>query len=120
MSNSFGYTGLVLKFAVNDKVDTAIIYEEPFGATVTYPMGTGYFASGANAKLNSDSFSAIGRYKIGNGFSAFAGLRQQRLDANAAIPFVAGIRRQPAEPTPLMATWSAQPTNSPRSRCASL
>ncbi len=90
MSNSYGYTGMALKFDANDSFSTAFIYEEPFGADVTYPVGTGYFASGSTANLNSDSFTGIGRYKFGGGFSVHGGVRVQKFDANAMIPFVFG------------------------------
>ncbi len=90
MANTYGYTGMAFKFDSGDSFSTAFIYEEPFGADVTYPMGTGYFAAGSNAMLNSDSFTAIGRYQFGGGFSVHGGVRVQSLDANATIPFVAG------------------------------
>ncbi len=90
MANSYGYTGMALKFDANDSFSTAFIYEEPFGADVNYPVGTGYFAAGSTANLNSDSFTGIGRYKFGGGFSVHGGVRVQKFDANAMIPFIAG------------------------------
>ncbi len=93
MANTYGHTGMAFKFDSSDSFSTAFIYEEPFGADVTYPMGTGYFASiggSSIARLNSDSFTGIGRYKFGGGFSVHGGVRVQKFDANAMIPFVFG------------------------------
>ncbi len=90
MVNSAGYAGMALKFAVSDALDVALIYDEPYGASVTYPTGTGYFAGGSVAKLNTTALTGIARYRFGENFSVHAGVRHQTFGATALIPFVAG------------------------------
>ena len=90
LAEGLEYVGAALKFALTDDIDAAIIVDKPFGAEIVYPMGTGYFAGGSTATLRSTAISAIGRYKFTDNLSAYAGIRQQSLDAEAFIPFVAG------------------------------
>lgn len=89
-ARGYGYMGLGLKFGVTDNIDVALIYDQPFGASVAYPVGTGFYAMGASANLRADAFTAIGRYRFGGGFSAYAGLREQSFGAEAMVPFVSG------------------------------
>ncbi len=89
-ARGFGYTGLALKFGITDNFDLSLIYDQPYGASIDYPLGTGFYASGASANLSADAFSAIGRYRFGGGFSAYAGLRHQTFSANAVVPFASG------------------------------
>ncbi len=92
MTKSYGTIGVALKFALTPKFDFALIYDEPFGADVAYPpaTSTGYFAGGSTAQLNADALTALGRYKLGRGFSVHGGLRYQRLGAMAVVPFAGG------------------------------
>lgn len=85
----YGLFGTALKFAVNDKVDTALIFDQPFGADLAYPAST-YFAGGATALLRSNAFTGIARYKFNDKFSVYGGLRQQSMKASVVVPYVAG------------------------------
>lgn len=85
---SFGYAGMGLKLEFNDMIDVAVIYDVPYGASIDYPTGTGYFAGGASANLTSDALTTVARYKFGEGFSVHAGLRSQTFNAEASIPFI--------------------------------
>jgi len=91
MVNGHGYAGMALKFAVSDRIDLAFIYDQPFGASVTYPAGTGYFAGGSTALLSTDAFTAIGKYRFGDNFSVYGGVRQQTFSANATLAFIPGV-----------------------------
>lgn len=96
MANGYGFAGMSLKMALSDKLDVAVIYDQPFGASVSYAFPTTYFATGSVARLDSTSFTAIGKYRFGDNVSVFAGLRQQNLSASAVIPFLgsyAGVAR---------------------------
>lgn len=89
VSPSYGLFGTALKFAVTDKLDAALIFDQPFGAEVNYPASA-YFATGANASLTSTALTGVLRYKFTDRFSIIGGLRSQDLKAGAAVPFVAG------------------------------
>ncbi len=86
----YGTVGTALKLPVNDKIDVALIYDQPFGADVAYPAGTGYFAATSTAELDTNAFTLVGRYKFSERISTFAGFRYQDIEASAIIPFVAG------------------------------
>ncbi len=88
MTESFMQFGAAYKADLNDQLSYAIIFDQPFGADVNYPVGTGYFAQGSTAEFNSNAVTGILRYKMPNNFSVHGGLRVQSVDAKATIPFV--------------------------------
>lgn len=81
---SFGY-----KQPLGDKVDIALIYEQPFAADVAYPTGTGYPFEGSTAELRANSVTAVLRYKLPSNISLIGGLRAQSIAGDVAIPFFA-------------------------------
>jgi long-subunit fatty acid transport protein len=90
MAASYTQFGFAIKSQVNENLSIGIIYDQPFGADVAYPAGTTYPFTGATATLDSNAVTAVARYSFGNGFAAHAGIRHQSMDANIAIPAVAG------------------------------
>lgn len=86
---SYFQFGLAFKTDFNDRLSGALIYDQPFGADVDYPTGTGYFAQGATAELRSNAVTALLRYQFDGGFSVYGGPRIQTLSAKAEVPFVA-------------------------------
>ena len=43
-TESYMQFGAAYKADINDKLSYAIIYDQPFGADIDYPTGTGYYA----------------------------------------------------------------------------
>lgn len=85
-SLSFGY-----KAPLSDKLDLAIIIDEPIGAKVRYPGPFGgypYPLAGTTADLTSDAITALLRYKLPRNFSVYGGLRYQTVKGVVSIPFV--------------------------------
>lgn len=80
--------GAAYKADINDKWSYAIIYDQPFGADVDYPAGTGYYAAGSQADLDSHALTGLMRYRVNDNFSVHGGLRVQSIEATAAVPFV--------------------------------
>ena len=76
------------KHQFNDRISAAIIFDQPFGANVDYPAGTGYFAQGSTAELNSNALTGVVKYTLPSNISLIGGLRYQTLGAKAFIPFV--------------------------------
>jgi long-subunit fatty acid transport protein len=72
--------GAAYKSDLNNQLSYAIIYDQPFGADIDYPVGTGYFAQGA--------ITGLLRYKLPSNVSFHGGLRVQTVEASANIPFV--------------------------------
>ncbi|MES0825444.1 OmpP1/FadL family transporter [Ruegeria sp. SCP11] len=91
---------LAYKHSFSDRVDFALIYDEPFGADIEYPSNyplsinpaaaVGGRTDVLRAEADVDAITALIRYKFDGGFSAIGGLRGQRLKANVAVPAAAG------------------------------
>lgn len=89
-ANSYTQLGLAYKHQFTDEFSAALIFDQPFGAQIEYPTGTGYFAAGSSAELKSNSLTAVVRYKFANNFSVHGGIRYQELQAEVSVPFIAG------------------------------
>lgn len=66
-----------VKRQINDQFSLAVIYDQPFGASVDYlaPPGPGYPVAGFEAELRSFAITALGRYEVNDRFSVHGGLR---------------------------------------------
>lgn len=71
-ANSFGNVGFGIKGDINDRLSYAIIYDEPYGASITYTDGP--FAGGS-ALVTSNGLTLLMRYKFDGGFSVYGGAR---------------------------------------------
>jgi len=101
MAGGYNNVGAGVKTQLQEGLDAALILDQPFGANTVYPTGTGYFAQGTTAFLDSNSITALLRYRFASNVSLFGGLRYQTLSADAYIPFVTAVpgRTQPYEIT---------------------
>lgn len=59
--------------------------DQPVGATIRYPSGTGHPFAGSVADLESKELTAYLMYKLGNGFSVIGGLRAQEVEGNVFL-----------------------------------
>ena len=84
IARSFFTGAISYKADVNEKFSYAVILDQPFGADTLYPAGT--FLGGAMGKIKNTQLSVIGRYKFGNGFSAYAGLRSSWTQGQVFLP----------------------------------
>jgi long-chain fatty acid transport protein len=82
--------GMAIKTELRDGLDIGLILDEPFGADVAYPTGTGYFAQGTTAEFNTQALTAVAKYRLPSNVSLLGGLRYQTMSAEATVPFVAG------------------------------
>lgn len=100
ITENFFTPGLAYKTALTEKLDFALIYDQPFGADVRYAedyflsqnLVPGGRADVLRAEADVDAVTALLRYKIGNGFSAIGGIRAQRLEAEVAVPIFSGYQ----------------------------
>ena len=90
MTEQYMRFGFAYKHQFTDALSFALVYDQPFGANVDYPTGTGYFAAGATAELKSNALTGVLKYTTENNFSVYGGIRYQTLQAEANVPFVAG------------------------------
>ena len=90
MADNYGLFGAALKMNLSDKLDVALIFDQPFGANVAYPFSP-YFAGSAGpstAVLKATATTAIAKYRFNENFSAYGGLRYQSMQADISIPFL--------------------------------
>ncbi|MAC90260.1 MAG: hypothetical protein CMF73_13175 [Maricaulis sp.] len=92
MAGQYLRFGAAYKTDINDRVSLAVIFDQPYGADVDYPTGTGYPFAGSTASFDSNAITGILRYKFDNGISLHAGLRAQEVSAEVSIPSLAGYR----------------------------
>ena len=86
--DSFSQYGLAFKDDVSDRISYAVIFDQPFGADVSYGLDTSYFGRGSTAELEADALTVLMRYRFDRGVSVHGGLRYQELGATAFVPFV--------------------------------
>ncbi|WP_460273503.1 OmpP1/FadL family transporter [Celeribacter sp. ULVN23_4] len=75
MAPSFNMVSGAYKRDLNDKLSMALIIDQPFGADVDYPSGTGYPVAGSNATVDTIGVTAILRYKFNDRVSIYGGVR---------------------------------------------
>ncbi|MEQ3626360.1 MAG: hypothetical protein ABNH26_14160 [Celeribacter sp.] len=81
VAEDYTQLGFGLKMALNDRVDLALILDQPFGADVNYEQNTGYLyggimgAPGSSAQVRSQAATALARYKFDDNWSVHGGLR---------------------------------------------
>ena len=91
MAADYSQLAFAYKHQFSDKLSFALIYDQPYGADVAYPSGTGYPFAGATADLNTTALTGILRYQLGERFSVHGGVRHQQMDAEISIPLLAGV-----------------------------
>jgi long-chain fatty acid transport protein len=70
----YSQVGMGFKMQINEQVSLAMIYDQPFGASVDYTDAT-YPAGGSFAEVETDGVTLLGRYEINPNFSVHGGLR---------------------------------------------
>jgi long-subunit fatty acid transport protein len=93
MSSSYNSWSLGYKMDIGERLDFALIIDQPIGADVAYP-GTfvpdaSYPLAGTTAKLSSSAITALVRYGFENNVSVYGGLRYQTVHGEVSIPLVA-------------------------------
>jgi long-subunit fatty acid transport protein len=91
MAGSYSMPGFAFKKDFNSHVAAAVIYDQPFGASVNYPVATAlpaYFNNGAIAKLSTNALTGVVKYRFDNNMSLYGGLRWQTMREHVAVPAV--------------------------------
>lgn len=86
MALSYSSFSLGIKQDINDMLSIGLIFDQPYGANVSYPAGTGYPFAGTTAELKSTAITALARYRVGERFSVLGGVRRQTFSGVASIP----------------------------------
>ncbi|WP_374394710.1 hypothetical protein [Tabrizicola sp.] len=90
MAGSYNSWSLGYKMDIGDRMAFALVLDQPIGANVNYPTGTGYPLGGSTAELTSSAITALLRYKFENNVSVYGGLRYETVHGEASLPFVGG------------------------------
>lgn len=88
MAGDYNSWSLGYKMDIGDRLAFAMVLDQPIGANVSYPTGTGYLLAGSTAKLSSSAITALLRYKFENNVSVYGGLRYQTVHGEVALPFL--------------------------------
>jgi long-subunit fatty acid transport protein len=89
MSSTYNSLSLGYKMDIGDRMALAVILDQPIGADVAYPAGTGYpLLAGSTAELTSSAVTALLRYKFENNVSVYGGLRYQTVHGEVSLPGV--------------------------------
>jgi long-chain fatty acid transport protein len=93
MAPSYNSWSLGYKMDIGDRLDFALVLDQPIGADVSYPgtLGPGtYPLAGTTAELSSSAVTALLRYGFENNVSVYGGLRYQTVHGVVSIPLVGG------------------------------
>ena len=84
MTERFLNFGAAYKADLNETWSYAIIYNQPFGANVSYPL-VAYPFAGSTAELTSHALTGMLQYNLPSNVSFYAGIRAQSLEAQASV-----------------------------------
>jgi long-chain fatty acid transport protein len=77
MTGSYDTVSLGYKMDLGERMAFALVLDQPIGADVAYPTGTGYPLAGTTAELRSSAITGLLRYRFDNNVSLIGGLRAQ-------------------------------------------
>jgi len=83
MANSYTNFGFGVKYEINEQLDVALFYNQPFGADAEYSKG---FYEGLTAKWDSQQIAAVAKYEVSPGISVYGGARVIESEATITLP----------------------------------
>lgn len=90
---------LGVKVALNERLDVALVLDEPIGSDTIYPASAtpSYPLAGSTGILRSRALSLLARYRFDSGFSLHGGIVGQRTSGEATLPIFGYAMEAPAE-----------------------
>ncbi len=89
MAKSYSLVAGAMKQDFGDSFSLGLVVDQPVGANVSYPVGTGYPFAGSSATITGTQVSAIGLYRVTPAISVYGGLRAEK--ASGEVMVTAGI-----------------------------
>jgi long-subunit fatty acid transport protein len=74
-----------VKAALGDRLDFALVLDEPVGSDLEYPTGTGYAYGGSSATIDSHALTAMLRYRATSAISVIGGLRAVQTEGEVGL-----------------------------------
>lgn len=91
MAGDYNSWSLGYKMDIGEKMNFALILDQPIGANVDYPVSAPpYPLAGSTAKLTSSAITALIRYKFESSVSVYGGLRYQTVHGEVSLPSIPG------------------------------
>ena len=94
---AYSLLGLAVKTQVSDQLSMALIFDQPFGAQVSYDEATYPGLFGTSAEVASTGITALVRYEFSDAFSVHGGIRM--ISGSGAVLLTA--------PAPYASTYSS-------------
>lgn len=85
MAPGYNTYSLGYKTDLNSQWSMAVILDQPVGADVAYPAGTGYPIAGSTASIDSTAVTGIVRYRMPSNVSIYGGIRAQSASGEVAL-----------------------------------
>ncbi len=92
MGNSFQYYAAALKLQLTDRISFGLLYDQPFGADITYPMQSNntfsdneFTQQGTSVNVDSESISMIFGFSPVTDFQLYGGAVYQSVKGNVAL-----------------------------------
>lgn len=76
----FNMFGAGYKRDISEQLSFALIFDQPWGVDVNYPVGGSALLGGTTAQADSNALTALLRYKFNERFSVHGGIRYQEID----------------------------------------
>ncbi|MDA8585986.1 outer membrane protein transport protein [Rhodobacteraceae bacterium] len=92
ISPSFTTVGITYKRDLTDRLALGIIFSQPVGADVDYPLGSDSVFAGTTAVVDSNTVTGLLKYKLPRQFSVYGGVRIEQISGN--------VRSLPLPPNP--------------------
>lgn len=86
VGNNYSQIGLSYTNSINDKVNYSVIFDQPYGADVSY--NTNPFISnlgGTGADLDSQAISFVARFKLNDRISFFGGIKGEAVEGEVSL-----------------------------------
>ncbi|WP_157577765.1 hypothetical protein [Roseivivax halodurans] len=90
VGESYTQTGLAYTNAITPQLNYSLMFDQPYGADIDYdanPLTSNL--GGTYADLDSEALTFVMRYKIGERFSIFGGIKAERVNADVGLNGVA-------------------------------
>lgn len=84
--SGFNSASVGFKMPVTPEFDLALVIDQPVGADVFYPAGTGYPIAGTTASVDLTAVTLMGRYRLPSDFSVIGGVRMLRTSGDVNLP----------------------------------
>ncbi|MEG3662426.1 OmpP1/FadL family transporter [Celeribacter halophilus] len=88
MTPSYTQLSGAYKRDLSDQLSMALIIDQPYGADIDYPDGTGYALAGSNASVTTAAITALLRYKFNENFSVYGGVRNLTSHGEVELPAI--------------------------------